>query len=87
MGTAQAVEIKPPVRRFVFTDQNTIGDLFATVNELEKSGKPPFLKFLGTRGQIVAVEVLVHVEEESAEMGVAGAEEQPDPAAGAEATS
>lgn len=94
MGFAAAHELKPPVQRFVFTDQNTMGDLFKTVNELELAGKPPFLKFLGTRGEIVAVEVLVHDPEESAfqltatgrdaieEMSVAGHEDAPDPAEG-----
>lgn len=67
---ASSIELKAPVRRFVFDERNTIGDLFATVNELEKAGKPPFLKFLGTRGAIVAVEVLVHDPEESGEMAV-----------------
>ena len=80
MATSAAVELKTPVQRFVFTEENTIGDLFATVNELEKAGKPPFLKFLGTRGAIVAVEVLIHEDEQSAEMAVAGLEEEaPDP--------
>jgi hypothetical protein len=76
MPTAQTVDLKPPVRRFVFTDLNTMADLFKTVNELELAGKPPFLKFLGTRGQIIAAEVLVHEEPEpSAEMSVY----EPDP--------
>jgi hypothetical protein len=79
MATSAAVELKAPVQRFVFTEENTIGDLFVTVNELEKAGKPPFLKFLGTRGAIVAVEVLVHDPEESGEMAVSGVDEDDQP--------
>ena len=81
MATSQAAELKPPVRRYVFTEENTIGDLFKLVNELELEGKPPFLKFLGTRGAIVAVEVLVHDPEPPVEMAVYVTEEDvPDPA-------
>jgi hypothetical protein len=94
MPMAQTKELKPPVKRFSFSPSNTIADLVRTVNELEKAGKPPFLKFVGYRGEISAIEILVEEERSELtlagrdaieEMAVAGAEDNgeclmPDPA-------
>lgn len=59
MGTAEAVKVGGQVERFRFTETDTIGDLLATVNDLETRGRTPLLRFVGLTGErVTGLEIL-----------------------------